>query len=214
MIKSYKHLKWISEKDAGSVFALNKGLALVSGDIFGWLNSDESYFPDVLHTVDKYFNDNPSWDVIYGASQFVDVNDNIIGYRKSVPFNLQRLIMGFNLLAAPSSVFVRCSALKEIGFRVDETLLHTYDLDLWIRLGKSHHIQNVPDCFSNFGIHQDGGVASNPMAAIREVASVRRKHRNNLNFVYKVFGAAYSYIYRFVYLKLKWNKMIEKSKKE
>ena len=143
VIKSYKHLKWISEKDAGSVFALNKGLALVSGDIFGWLNLDESYFPDVLHTVDKYFNDNPSWDVIYGASQFVDVNDNIIGYRKSVPFNLQRLIMGFNLLAAPSSVFVRCSALKEIGFRVDETLLHTYDLDLWIRLGKSHHIQNV-----------------------------------------------------------------------
>ena len=48
--------------------------------------------------------------------------------------------------------------METVGFRVNENAHHTYDYDLWIRLAKLNHIQNVPDYFSRFGIHQDSGL--------------------------------------------------------
>ena len=39
ILKKYPHLKWISEPDEGQADALNKGLAMATGDIVGWINS-------------------------------------------------------------------------------------------------------------------------------------------------------------------------------
>lgn len=211
IIKSYSHLKWISEKDNGSVYALNKGLAMVTGDVFAWLNSDESYLPGVLQKVEKYFLNNPKWGVIYGASEFVNENDDIIGYRRSAPFSLRRMLIGYNLLAVPSSVFIRCKALETVGFRVNENLHHTYDYDLWIRLAKLNHIQNVPDYFSRFGIHQDSGLVKTPKAAIEELKCQRKENRKHLNFYDRIIGSTYFDIYLFLYRLIKWNRMIKKS---
>src|SRR3954464_13703841 len=37
--------QWVSEKDAGQYDAINKGFARTSGEIMGWLNSDDLYTP-------------------------------------------------------------------------------------------------------------------------------------------------------------------------
>ena len=36
---------WISEPDRGLSDAVNKGLALATGDVIGWLNADDEYLP-------------------------------------------------------------------------------------------------------------------------------------------------------------------------
>src|SRR5258705_8734991 len=53
IIKKYEsHLAhWESEKDRGQAHALNKGFALATGNIFGWLNSDDFYLPGTLSFV-------------------------------------------------------------------------------------------------------------------------------------------------------------------
>src|SRR5687768_16084991 len=38
-------VQWTSEKDNGQAHAVNKGLRASSGEIFGWLNSDDLYCP-------------------------------------------------------------------------------------------------------------------------------------------------------------------------
>ncbi len=45
ILKRYPHLRWISEPDTGQSNALNKGIAMATGEIVGWLNSDDTYEP-------------------------------------------------------------------------------------------------------------------------------------------------------------------------
>ena len=42
---------WCSEKDRGQSHAINKGLEHATGDVFGWLNSDDLLLPGALERV-------------------------------------------------------------------------------------------------------------------------------------------------------------------
>jgi glycosyltransferase involved in cell wall biosynthesis len=46
---------WCSEPDGGLYDALNKGFAHTTGEIMGWLNSDDLHFPWTLRTVGEIF---------------------------------------------------------------------------------------------------------------------------------------------------------------
>ena len=71
ILKKYKHLKWISEKDEGQSDALNKGFKRCTGDIIGWLNSDDYYLEDTFNVVKNKLL-NPSMDAVYGNCIFVN----------------------------------------------------------------------------------------------------------------------------------------------
>jgi glycosyltransferase involved in cell wall biosynthesis len=42
---------WVTERDRGQSHAIAKGFAICSGEIVGWINSDDHYLPDALRTV-------------------------------------------------------------------------------------------------------------------------------------------------------------------
>lgn len=55
VLKRYPHLKWISEPDRGQVHAMNKGFAMATGDIIGYLNADDHYLPGAFSAVIPFF---------------------------------------------------------------------------------------------------------------------------------------------------------------
>jgi glycosyltransferase involved in cell wall biosynthesis len=61
VIKKYdQHLAyWVSEPDRGQSHAINKGFERATGEIFGWLNSDDWYHPGALKAVAEAFAANP-----------------------------------------------------------------------------------------------------------------------------------------------------------
>lgn len=52
-------IRWFSERDEGQSDAINKALRLCTGDIIGWLNSDDVYIPGCLQTVADVFSREP-----------------------------------------------------------------------------------------------------------------------------------------------------------
>ena len=57
ILNKYKNniSKIITEKDDGIWDAMNKGIKIASGEIIGFLNSDDFYFDNTLEMVNKYF---------------------------------------------------------------------------------------------------------------------------------------------------------------
>ena len=64
--------RWVSEPDRGQTHALNKGYAMATGEVYGWLNCDERYRPGALLAVGKAFADRPGLDVVFGHRVVVD----------------------------------------------------------------------------------------------------------------------------------------------
>jgi len=55
ILKKNPHLKWVSEKDGGQADAMNKGFRMSTGDIIGYLNADDYYYPGAFKSIIPYF---------------------------------------------------------------------------------------------------------------------------------------------------------------
>lgn len=107
--------KMISEPDHGCYEALNKGLRMATGEIIGWLHSDDEYFDTgVLSRVAEVF-DRTGCDLVYGDGVFVSAQNPswMIRDWRSGKFSDQK--MRFGWLPLHTTVFVRRSIIERFG---------------------------------------------------------------------------------------------------
>jgi glycosyltransferase involved in cell wall biosynthesis len=80
IIKAYEpkfngRMRWVSEPDKGIYDAMNKGIAMASGDVVGILNSDDFYFDNkVIEDIMCCFT-GEKCDAVYGDLIYVDTED-------------------------------------------------------------------------------------------------------------------------------------------
>ncbi len=130
---------WCSGPDKGQSHAINKGLAHATGDVFGWLNSDDMLLPGALEVVGRAFAADPEL-IIFGGSRVIR---STVG--QDVTSGLDDASRHTALFTDPlvnqQSTFFRMSAVKAIG-GVEEALHYTMDLELWWQVlfayGTSH----------------------------------------------------------------------------
>jgi glycosyltransferase involved in cell wall biosynthesis len=134
-------LQWRSEPDRGQSAAINKAYAQASGEIIGWLNSDDAYFSDnVVEQVVSCFNSHPEAAVVYGHAALVNGDGLILQLIWVPPFDPSLLTL-HNYIIQPAA-FVRRAALGPT--LVDETYDYAMDRELWLRLAKKHAFVRLP----------------------------------------------------------------------
>ena len=105
----------VSESDQGLYDAMNKGIALCSGEVIGFLNADDMYeHGDVLKTVAGVFEDS-TIDGCYADLVYVDTKNiqSIKRYWTSQPFQSGLFERGW--MPAHPTFFVRKSVYEKYG---------------------------------------------------------------------------------------------------
>jgi len=132
LLKSYPHIKWISERDKGMYDAINKGIKMASGDIIAYLNADDRYFDYSLETVCGTFKQYNDVDFVYGYCTYIDEKNRPICTFRTIPFN-DSIISRSRITWAQPSCFWRSSIHKKIGL-FDASMKNAGDSDFFHRL--------------------------------------------------------------------------------
>lgn len=135
ILKAFKPaVRWESERDKGQTDAVNKGLRATTGEIIGWLNSDDIYYPGAITKVVAFFDANPDVDVVYGMADHIDLEDNAFESYPTEPWDFQRLKE--TCFICQPALFFRRRLVEQYGY-LDDALNYCMDYEYWLRLGKA-----------------------------------------------------------------------------
>ncbi len=143
--------RWSSEADQGQTAALAKGFGKATGEIFAWLNSDDTYLPGALQRITDNFNTHPETALLYGEATYIDTESRVISRYQTDEFDLLRLASS-NIICQPAAFF-RSNAFRAVG-GLNEQLNFVMDYDLWIRLGRHGHCTYLPELLATYRLHE------------------------------------------------------------
>ena len=109
--KKYNNVQVYSEKDEGIYDGINQGIQISSGDIIGFLNSDDILSPDCLNIVQHYFS-KYNIDILTGSCSFIDENENYIFNRITPTKNPHQKGILFGVPAINARFFKKEAFLK------------------------------------------------------------------------------------------------------
>ena len=183
LIKKYKDKVSliISEKDEGIWDAMNKGIKLAKGDIIGFLNSDDIYYPGALNTVNDYFERN-NIDFLFGS---------VKKYKILHGFNPKLVKWSFGFYTSHSvGFFIKTKKHKEVGFY--NTSFLSADLDFFYKMIVKFRLKGISTKKNEvIGEFSKGGFSSkiNYLTHLKDLNDIRIQNGQNkyfVNFLYIV----------------------------
>ncbi|MEA4812725.1 MAG: glycosyltransferase family 2 protein [Anaerolineaceae bacterium] len=204
ILRSYgEKILWSSEKDNGQSDAINKGLRLASGDILGYLNSDDYLLPGSLQKINICFQESRadwiSGDGIIVDENSVEIQKAIRAYKNFLrSLSIEHLFYITDYLVQPSTFWKR-EIFEKAGY-FDEKLHFSMDYDYWFRLYTLSRPHVLREAISAFRIHPASKGGMNYRKQISEELLLLRKYSDNkvVYFLHKTHSAFVAFVYYFI----------------
>lgn len=167
---------WVSEPDHGQYDALQKGFARATGELLGWLNSDDICLPGALTTVGHAYAEHLGTCVAGPVLNF----DMRTGRQETIHqhgITFENLVQFWQLKYGwhqPGFFFPR-SAYELVG-GMNGSLSYAMDYDLVCRLLQRHSVTYVREPLAKFRLHDTSKTCTMAREMLMEVSSVSRRY--------------------------------------
>jgi glycosyltransferase involved in cell wall biosynthesis len=204
IIKSYADRLdyWESQADKGQADAIYRGFERATGDIVGFVNSDDLLLQGTLFKVGYWFASHPHEEWVVGGCVIIGADGEPKRDRLGNPccifgghVTFRRLLFwgcGFN---QPAS-FWRRSVFFEIG-GFDRSLTHCFDYDLYFRLAKRRPSGKLNEILAAFRIHSKSKTST--LFQIRKEEDEKLYERYGRLRYNKLFKIILSYWFGLIY---------------
>ncbi len=169
--------RWISEQDDGQSDAINKGFHLATGSIFGWLNSDDIYYPGALEKIAMI-----SWDetdFCYGKGMWISRNGKDLFTYPTIKPTKSSLYVQCTL--CQPTVFFKRATFESLG---DFSLEYhcVFDYEYWMRgIFRGKRFVFVPEFTAKSRMYPDNKSLSGQDTVTSEVLELLKKYYANEN---------------------------------
>lgn len=151
VLARYPHLRVIREPDTGQANAINKGFRAATGQIFCFLNSDDTFLPGALQRVAQELDPARGRHVVLGRCRFIDEAGSFIGVEHPSAFESHRRVLeiwkGY-CIPQPAvfwarEVWEQCGPLSE----TDRLML---DYDLFCRFSQRYRFHMIDQVLATY----------------------------------------------------------------
>ncbi len=147
--------KVVLEKDVGAADGLNKGFSFATGDVLGFLNSDDVLLPNALARIASFFNTHPRVHVVSGCGYYTDSDG--IRLRRIVPSKLTGwlYVHGGVSVFQQGTFFLAPYFRKVRGFNIENKTCWDGELFLDMALAGAR-FATIGDDIAHFRLHEGG----------------------------------------------------------
>jgi glycosyltransferase len=152
---------FISEKDAGIYSAFNKGISESSGDIIGFLNSDDMFYSsEIITKINELFLKNPDVNVVYGNLQYCARDDVNSINRTWISSKFKKTSLRYGWMPPHPTLFVRKEIYDLIG-KYNTNYNISADYDFILRLFSNNKVKSLyyPEFIIKMRV---GGISTRP----------------------------------------------------
>jgi glycosyltransferase involved in cell wall biosynthesis len=154
ILKRYPHLHVVSEPDRGQADAINKGFKMATGEIWSFLNSDDTLYPGTLDTVVREIEPERRRHIVMGRCRFVDEQGRYLGIEHPSHFENHKRLLAIwkgHMIPQPA-VFWTPEVWRNCG-PMDIQLKFSLDYDLFCRFSKVYPFYLVNQVFATYRLH-------------------------------------------------------------
>jgi len=152
IIRKYKPwlAYWVSEKDRGQSHAINKGFEKATGEIFGWINSDDIYSQETFFFIANSLN-GVNMGMLVGTAGDMNEDGRITGnIDNRQPTYAEMLYDGYSF-PQPSVFWTR--DLWKLTGGINEDFYYIMDFDLWLRMYRISEVHFTEKVLSFARLH-------------------------------------------------------------
>ena len=189
ILKSYgDKIKWVSEKDAGQADAVNKGIQMAKGEIIGWLNSDDTYYPGAISAAVGFLTENPDSALVYGEANYTDRSSNVTRRYHTEKYSRDWMSQ-FCIICQPSAFF-RKAAIEDVGL-LDISYQCSMDYELWMRMAEKYKFSYIPYLMATSRMYEENKSSSRIDEVCGETFRCHLKYYGYVRFNWVLFYAKY-----------------------
>ncbi|MDW2402521.1 glycosyltransferase family 2 protein [Vibrio sp. 1262-1] len=189
--------KLVSEQDKGIYDALNKGIAMATGDVIGFLHSDDLFADaDVVSKIAQAFEDS-SVDAVYGDLDYVSKENTERVIRRWVSGHYNRKNIRNGWMPPHPSFYMRRAHYQRLGgFDLNYRIAADYDSILRYLWTNKLSAKYIPKVFIKMRV---GGESNRSLRNILRKTQEDKKamHANELPFMRALLGKNFSKIPQF-----------------